>query len=237
MPEWVAYVDESGSGLGQKGGSGRFVLACVAGSPAAIAALAENIRRLKLELAPELDPADWELHAGEMFHARGSSPLGSMGMERQMRVMSRIVDIVCDSDVVVFSIVVTGAKMRGKRATDARVAGHAMSILAERLELLALGLGDRTTLRVVSDNAPEAHRVAMEKALARDGTPHVTGIEFVDSRSSATVQAVDALAYTINRHMGGDAMFGKAFRNIERKTLRRHQGGAGTRQDSGLAGT
>lgn len=222
MPEWVAYVDESGSGLGQRGGSGRFVLACVVGSPAVIAALAEKIRRLKLELVPVLDPVDWELHAGEMFHDRGSSPLGSIGTKRQMDVMRRIVDVVCDSDVVVFSIVVTGARMHGKQVTDAKIAGHAMALLAERLEQLTQELGDGTTLRVVSDNAPEAHRIAMKGALARDGTPHVVGIEFVDSRSSATIQAVDALAYTINRHMGGDAAFGKAFRNIERKT-RRHR--------------
>jgi len=73
--EWVAYVDESGSRVGARGGPGRFVLACVAGSPEAIAGLAESVRRLKLELVPKIDPADWELHAGDMFHGRGGSPL------------------------------------------------------------------------------------------------------------------------------------------------------------------
>ncbi|MDD9825300.1 MAG: DUF3800 domain-containing protein [Thaumarchaeota archaeon] len=36
------------------------------------------------------------------------------------------------------------------------------------------------------------------------------------SRSSAPVQAADAIAYTINRHVGGDTAFGCLFRPVER---------------------
>jgi len=217
MAEWVAYVDESGSGPGARGGPGRFVLACIVGSPTAIAEINERIRRLKLELVPGLDPADWELHAGDMFHDRGGSPLGSMGTQEQMAVMRKIVGIVCDSDVVTFGIVVKGANMRGKRLTYARVIEHAARLLAERLERLAQGLGEGITLRVVSDNLPERHRLAMERAMPRGSTRRTTGIEFVDSLSSATIQAVDAMAYALNRHAGGDAAFGVMSRNIRRK--------------------
>lgn len=226
MSDWVAYVDESGSGMGQGSGPRRFVLACVAGSPAAIEDLAEKVRRLKLELVPGIDPSDWELHAGDMFHDRGGSPLGSLGMETKMPIMRRIANIVRDSDVVPLGVVLTGASMHGKRATDAKIIAHATSLLAERLERLAQGVGDRVTLRLVSDNAPEGQRLAMKRALdrqaggwppSRGGARAVTGIEFVDSLRNALVQVADALAYIINRHAGGDAMFEELFGIVDRK--------------------
>lgn len=48
----------------------------------------------------------------------------------------------------------------------------------------------------------------------------MTGIEFADSRSSETLQAVDGFAYIINRHEGGDARFGGLARDIEQKSAR-----------------
>jgi len=84
-------------------------------------------------------------------------------------------------------------------------------------------------LRIVSDNVFERSRLAMKKALAKwasvglaqqGGARRVTGIEFVDSRSSALVQAADAIAYIINRYSGGDEEFGGMFRDIGRKAWR-----------------
>ncbi|MCY4252945.1 MAG: DUF3800 domain-containing protein [Thaumarchaeota archaeon] len=230
MTEWEAYVDESGSGLKSEMGPNRFVLACVAGSPKALGELEEKIRRLKLELVPRADPAKWELHAADMFHGRGDSPLGSMSTEQNMRVMRQIMDIVCGCDVVLLNITVMGTRMRGKRVTDVRIAEQATVRLVERLEQLAIERGDGTTLRVVSDNVVERNRFAMRRALARRETRHpalsegarrVTEIAFVDSRSSALVQVADAIAYIINRHKGGDAAFGCLFRLVERKVWRR----------------
>lgn len=83
MPEWVAYVDESGNRAGSAGGPDYFVLAGVAGSQGALGELAERARRLKLDLVPHADPADWELHAGDMFHDRDDSPLGSMSTAKK----------------------------------------------------------------------------------------------------------------------------------------------------------
>jgi len=228
MPEWVAYVDESESGIGAVDGPGRLVLACVVGSPEAIAELSERIRRLKLELVPALDPADWELHAGDMFHGRGVSPFGSAGMEKKITIMHRIVDIVCDSDVMTLVITVTGVRTRGKRARRAKLVEHAMALLIERLEGLALGQGV-TTLRVVSDNAPEGQRMAMERALERQaagrlsshgGAHAVAGITFMDSRHSAALQVADAMAYAANRDARGDAPFRAMTRAIGRKGRR-----------------
>jgi len=134
MPEWHAHVDESGGRLGIRGGQGRLVLACIVGTPDSLAELAKKIRRLKLELVPHADPADWVLHAGDMFHGRGDTPLGSIGKARKMGVMRRIVDIVCDSDVVPFGVIITATSMHGKSVTDARIVGHATKLLIERLE-------------------------------------------------------------------------------------------------------
>jgi len=227
MAEWVAHVDESGSGPGARGGQGRFVLACIAASPKTIAEIEERIRRLKLELVPALDPADWELHAGDMFHNRAGSPLRSMTVDEKMATMRRIVDIVCDSDAVTFTVVVTGVRTRKKRVGTTRVAGHAMALLADRLEGFAQGQG-RMTLRVVSDNVPEGQRLAMERALERRATgptPRrdaraVTGIEFADSMSSAMLQVADAMAYAINRDAGGDAEFRRLHGDIRGKAWR-----------------
>ncbi|RNJ71837.1 MAG: DUF3800 domain-containing protein [Thaumarchaeota archaeon S15] len=229
MAEWEAYVDESGSRLSARQGKSRFVLACVAGSPRALGELEGKIQRLKLELVPGADPAKWELHASKMFHNIGDSPLGSMSTEQNMRVMRKIMDIVCGCDVMLFNIVIMGTRMHGKRATDTRIVEHATALLVEKLEQLAAGQGAGTTLRVISDNVLEKTRLAMKRALARraarrsaplEGARRVTGIMFVDSRSSALVQVADAIAYIINRHEGGDAAFGCLFRLVERKVWR-----------------
>lgn len=230
MGGWVAYVDESGSSPGARDRPGRFVLACVAGSTEAIDVLAEKIRRLKLGLVPGADPADWELHAGDMFHDRGGSPLGFLGMEKKMSIMRDVVNIVCDSDVVLFEIVVTGASMHGKQVTDTKITEHAAALLVERLERLVQDLGGGTTLHVISDNMRERHRLAMKKSLERwragrrsPGPRAVTGMSFIDSLDSALIQVADAIAYVINRHAGGDVMFGGLFRDIERKARSLHR--------------
>ena len=226
MPRWDAHVDESGSRLDASGGQGRFVLVCMAGSPAAISGLVEKIRRLKLELVPGADPANWELHAGDMFHDRGGSPPGSLTTEEKMSIMRRIVAIVCDGDIALFgiSIMRQGAGRRG--ATDARTAERATAILVERLEWLAGAHGGEVTLRVVSDNVRERRRLAMSRALeqraAGRGPPRgtaraVTGIEFVDSRSSAA-----------------DAAFGGMFGDTRQKA--RADGNRGRLRRVGTAG-
>lgn len=142
-----------------------------------------------------------------------------------MCVIRKIVDIVCGCDIVVFNVVVMGARMHGKRITDDRITEHA-TLLVERLEGFAAEQGGETTPRVVSDNVVERNRLAMKRALMRrattrsapfQGTRRVTEITFVDSLSSALVQVADAIAYIINRHMGGDAMFDELFWLVERK--------------------
>lgn len=173
MAGWVAHVDESGSGPDIRGGPGRFVLACIAGSPETITGINEKIRRLKLRLVPGLDPADWELYAADMFHNRGGSPLGSMGIERQMSVMRSIVDIVCGSDVVLFKAVVMLAHKRGKRAIKARAVRRAMGILVGQLEQIA-GQKEGVTFHIVSDHVHEKHRLAMKGALERRTLGHPT---------------------------------------------------------------
>lgn len=225
----AAHAGEPGSGPDIRGGPGRFVLACIAGSPETTAGINERIRRLRPGLVPGLDPADWELHAGDMFHNRGGSPLGPMGRTRHMDTMRNIVDIICDSDAVTFGAVALATRKRGKRATEAKTAERAMETLVGHLEQFA-ERRKGMTLRIVSDNIYEKHRLAMKRALdrralerstqSRASRRHVTGIEFADSRSSEIVQAVDGVAYMINRNVGGDARFGGLTRDIERKAGR-----------------
>jgi len=229
MAEWVAYVDESGSRTDARGGPGRLVLACIVASTETTAEINEKIRRLKLELVPGLDPADWELHAGDMFHNRGGSPLGHMSRTRHMDIMRSIVDIICGSDAVTFGAVALATRKRGKRATEAKTVERAMETLVDCLERLAEIKGGMT-IRIVSDNIYEKHRLAMKRALdrralgrstrSRAGRRRVTGIEFADSKSSEALQAADGLAYIINRHEGGDARFGGLARDIDRRTGR-----------------
>lgn len=45
-------------------------------------------------------------------------------------------------------------------------------------------------------------------------TPHVTGIEFVDSLGSPLVQAADAMAYIISRDINGDGRYGEIARRL-----------------------
>jgi len=227
MAEWIAYVDESGSKTGARGKPGRFVLACVAGSPSAIAELTRKIRNLKLKLVPRKDPANWELHASDMFHGRSVSPLGSIGKAGQIDVMQKIVDIVCDSDVVLFKVVVTITCGRRKHVTEAKTVERAMEALVDQMEQFAERKDD-VTFRIISDYVHEKHRLAMKRALERRARQRsmqsrtrkrrVMGIRFVDSRSREAVQAVDGVAHIINRHVGGDILFGGMFRNLGGKT-------------------
>lgn len=242
MQEWAAYIDESGNRGGVEGGSDYFVVAGVVGGPAALDELAGRIRRLKLELVPHADPADWELHAREMFHDHSGSFLGSMSTEEKMSVMRKMVDIVCGCDVVPLGAAVSNKKMRKGGSSAARITEHAMVLPVELLERLAQGMGDGTALKVVSDTTHKKYRLAMERALSQrvtgrvrlppGGERRVTRIEFVGSRSSALVQVADAIAYIIHRHVRGDAMFGELFGDIRRKS-RLPQGQGGMRIRSG----
>jgi len=238
MPEWVAHIDESGNRAGVCHESGHFVIAGIAGSARSLDELAERIRRLKLELAPHADPSSWELHAGDMFHNREGHILGSLSPDQMMSVMRRIVDIVCDCGVVPLAAAVPSKRMRRNGASAARITEQAMAILVELLERLARELGGGTVIRVVSDATHKKYRLAMERALSRrvtgrvrlppDGERRVTSIGFVDSRSSALVQAADAIAYIIHRHAGGDEVFGDLFEDIRRRS-RLPRGQAGMR--------
>lgn len=225
MSVWFAYVDESGSRSSVGGKARNSVLACVVGSPESLKELAERIRRLKLNLRPHADPASWELHTGDMLHGRDRSPLGSMGMDKKMSVMRKIVDIVCDCDIVVFGTVVVAKRARGKKAVDTKVTECATAILVGRLGRFAKELDKGTTLHVVSDNMPETHRLAMKRALVGSDLQRVTDIKFVDSRSGALIQVVDAIAYIINRHIAGDPEFGEMFEDIRRKAWTRSKCG------------
>lgn len=226
MQEWVAHIDESGNRDGVERRSDYFVIAGVAGSPTALDELVERMRRLKLELVPHADPASWELHAGDMFHNRDGHILGSLCPEKMMSVMRRIVDIVCDCDVVPLVTAVPSKKMRKGGASASKITEQAMVLMVELLERLAHELEGGTTLRIVSDTTHKKYRLAMARAMSRrvpgrarlppGGERRVASIEFVNSRSSALVQVADAIAYIIHRYVGGDAAFGELFEDIRR---------------------
>lgn len=224
MEGWAAHADESGSEPGARGEPGRLVLACVAGSPAATAEPAGKTRNPRRGPFPDKDPAGWELHAAGMFHNLANPPLGSIGRGAQTAIMQKIVDIVCGSDVVLFTAVVPVAR-KGKRHSKARAARHAMGILACQMEQFAGRKGD-VAFHMVSDHAHERHRLAIKGALGRQEPGRhvksragkgVTGIEFVDSRSSEATQAVDGVACATSRRAGGDALFGGMPVDIGRK--------------------
>lgn len=226
MAEWIAYIDESGNRSGTEGEGKHFVLACVAGSLMGLNELEEKIRRLKLKLAPKSDPSGWELHAADIMHNRGTSPLGTTSMDKKLSIMQEIMDIVNECDVVLFGISVKSTMLRKRNFTPYKITEHAMELLVERLEMLAQEVG--MPLRVISDNMDEKYRPAMRSALRRRAARRlgsfrgmrVAGITFVDSRFHALVQAADAIAYIINRYIGGDEAFKSLFDDIERKAWR-----------------
>jgi len=232
MPEKTAYIDESGNRSGIEGEGEHFVLASVAGSPAALGELEEKIRKLKLKLAPKSDPSGWELHASDIMHNRGASPLGTTSMDEKMSIMQGIVDAVNNCDVALFGAVVKSAAMRQRGLTPTQITKHATTLLVKRLERLAQEQ-KVDTLHVISDNTDEKYRLAMRGALRgrvrgnldmpQGRGARVTGIRFVDSRSSALVQVTDTIAYIINRYIGGDTRFRGLLGDIARKAWRRDE--------------
>lgn len=243
MSEWTAYIDESGNRTGAVDGSDYFVFAEIAGSPGTLDELTKRVRQLKLNLVPNTDLADWELHAGALFHDRDGSPLGYMGMDNKISVMRDIVDLVSDSDVALFGVAVMSKRLRRKNATAAKITKNAAALLVEQLESFVKELGNKTTLKIVSDSTHKKYRLAMERALSRrmtgrtklppGGRRHVTRIEFVDSRSSTLVQVADAIAYIIHRYIGGDGRLVDMFEAIERQAwISREKLGSGQRVGS-----
>lgn len=216
----AAYVDESGA---RGGAEGHFVLACVAGDGDAIARLASGLRGAKLALAPGADPDAWEAHAREIMHGTGAGPLRPRDMRDRVAAIRAIVGAVCASGVSPAAVAVRNS-CPGRRGAS-MATRRAVSALVARLEGLAEGLGEGARCRVVSDSVRGGHRADMERALARASRGRVTGIEYVDSRSSLPVQAADSLAYAVGRHMAGDARFGEAFAEVERAAWAR--GGRG----------
>jgi len=234
MQGLAAYVDESGSRSGTGEGGDYFVLGCIVGSPDSLGDLSERIRRLKLELVPNADPMNWELHAVEIMHERGNGILGHMNMKQKLSIMRRIVDVVCDCDVYLFEVVINSAELHRKHAKESKITRYAMARLMDLLEKFVEGQGLSATCRIVSDNTLEKHRLAMKHALDQHvrrltssggGASRLAGIEFIDSKSDAIIQAVDTIAYSVRRHEGGDTRFRELREAIRRKTRRCKRGG------------
>lgn len=205
----AAYLDESGT---RGGADGHFVLACVAGDEGSIARLAGGLRGVKLGLVPGADPDAWEFHAREIMHGGGGTPLRRRDGRERAAAIRMAVSAVCASGAAPAAVAVRNAGPG--RPWASRATRRASSILVARLERLAAARG--MPCRVVSDSVRGGHRRDMERALLRAARGRVTGIEYVDSRASAPVQAADALAYAVGRHMAGDARFGEAFAEVER---------------------
>jgi len=221
MPRWDAHVDESGSRLDASGGQGRFVLVCMAGSPAAISGLVEKIRRLKLELVPGADPANWELYAGDMFHARRLSPRlpdhGRKNVHHAQDCGHRVRRRHC----AVWNLyhAAGGGQTRRHGCQDCR-ARHSDSRRAPGVACrgtwgrgdAARGIGQRkgkaTPGNVKGAGTARGRTGAAPRNSARRDGNRVCGL---------AIQAADAIAYIINRHVGGDAAFGGMFGDIRQK--------------------
>jgi len=229
MPGLVAYVDESGNRGGVAGEGDHFVLGCVAGDRGALADLAGGLQRLKLDLAPRADPAGWELHARDIMRGRAGPSLRIRAVDDRIGVLRRVVGVVCEHDVTLFGVVVRSSEVRWKHARASKNTEYATSLLVERLGGFARAQGPDTTCRVVSDNVREKYRLHMTRAVYGPaagrlsplrGARRVTGIAFVDSRTSPFVQAADSVAFALNRHAGGDARFGGMLESIRGRSWR-----------------
>jgi len=230
MPELVAYVDESGNRGGVAGEGDHFVLGCVAGDRGALADLAGGLQRLKLSLAPRADPAGWELHARDIMRGRAGPSLRIKAVDDRIGVLRRVVGVVCEHDITLFGVVVKSSEVRWKRARASKNTEYATSLLVERLEGFARAQGHDTTCSVVSDNTFETCRLSMARAVngpaagrlssLRARSRRVTGIAFVDSRTSLFVQAADSVAFALNRHASGDARFGGMLESIRGRSWR-----------------
>jgi len=151
-------------------------------------------------------------------------------MDEKMSIMQGIVDAVNDCDVALFGAVAKSAAMRQGGLAPAQITKHATTLPVKRLERLAQEQKAGTP-HVTSDSTGEKRRLAVRGALrgrvrGNLGTPQgrgarATGTRFVDSRSSAPVQAAGATAHTINLHIGGGTRFRGLLGDIARKAWRR----------------
>ena len=223
MVEWTAYVDESGKD--EK--SEYLVLAGIIASPELMIRLSDAACGFKSGLALHLDPGMWELHGQNIMH-RFSSRSGARLNHEQFRypnirnptqkiaVFNAIVNLVRRFDVDIFSISVPNKQFFEDRNKD-KILKYAMTILFEYLEQFTHITEKVDTVHIISDYVPKSvqHKTATILQNSRQGcntmssiqTNHVTGIEYVDSRSSVLIQLSDILAYVINKHRNGDTRF------------------------------
>jgi len=230
--EWVAYMDESGNRTGKDivGESDLFVLACVTGSPDTLARLADMVRGMKRGLAPGFSPDQWELHGKEIVHGpeKGPfrAPLLARTVPKKTAILQSIADIVHEVGADIIVAVVPCKKIRKNHGKD-HVMEYAMTMLLERLELLARMRG-AGVVRIVSDEMRRGDQERVAAILSNMSLGHsaisgvratrLSGIEYVSSMSSVLNQVADVVAYTINRHGGGDeelaGVFGELSKSI-----------------------
>lgn len=134
-------------------------------------------------------------------------------------------DTICNYDVTVFVVVVKKDYLRKMHGNDSRTTEYAVTFLLEYLERFLRSRGKQDMVRVVSDSVRAGDRREIEKALAgliRGNNTlsymkatHISEIEYADSLSSNSTQAVDIMAYVISRYMRGEKDLESAFSRIE----------------------
>lgn len=222
---WVAYMDESGNRTGKdiREEGDLFVLACVTGSPDTLARLADAVRGMKRGLAPSFNPDLWELHGKEIMHGPEKkprrAPLLARTIPKKIAILQGIADIVHELNVDIVVAVVPSKQIR-KSHGKYHVMEHAMTVVLERLETYAR-LHGIDELRIVSDEmrGGDQERVSAilsnmssgRSAISGMRAAHLSGIEYVSSMSSVLNQVADVVAYTINRHGGGDGGLADVF--------------------------
>jgi len=229
---WVAYIDESGNKTGKDidEEGDLFVLACVTGSPDTLARLADMVEGMKRGLAPGFSPSQWELHGKEIMHGpekkSRQTPRLARTIPKKIAILRGIADIVHEVGADIIVAVVPSKEIRKIHGKD-HVMAHAIIILLERLERFAR-LRGINELHIVSDemrirDQERANTILSNMSSGRSSISSVramrlSGIEYVSSMSSVLNQVADVVAYTINRHGGGDeelaGVFGELSKSI-----------------------
>jgi len=213
------FADSSGNPRSRAGDDAYYLLGCVSGSPEVLGTLSKMLYGLKFGLVPDRDPRSWELHGVRINHRRRGYPLQLRTDPRRLAAFGAITRVICESGVVLFGVSIDNRKAFEKFGPGADIVGMAWTLMLERFEVFVRCRGTGCVGHVVSDMAGEADMRRI-RALVSDSargrnpmagvrTPHVAGVEFVDSLDSPLVQAADTMAYTISRDINGDGRYGE----------------------------
>lgn len=185
---------------------------------------------VKLNLFPKFRPNTWELHAYDIWHGEGFFAKKELELNHAKKdeIFSRIVDIVCKSEITIINVIIFKDMLRQRRSpTVMKSSWRRLTVRFEDfLDQNQTHTNDGLFLIDVSQKTPEKEikNVILSEVRRRSsglGSRHVVETPiFVDSLRWNLIQLADMIAYVVHKHYKKDLKFERWFKSLDPKMYR-----------------